>query len=615
VSALTKRSHTEAVIPTSANAGTQASSVPSVPPMDPRAGAAARLDPEQRRAALEQLAGETFDVLVIGGGVTGCGVALDAVTRGLSVAQVEMRDYAAGTSSRSGKLIHGGLRYLEQMDFGLVREALRERALMLRRLCPHLVRPVRFVYPLRHRGWERIYVGAGMLLYDSIGGAGAVPRHGHLGRRAAARLAPALREERLTGALTFYDAQVDDARHTLTLARTAAAYGAVVATGAKVVGLLREGDRVVGANMRDGESGGEFPVRARAVISATGVWNDEISALAGATGGVRVRASKGVHILVPRERIRSEAAILVRADDSVLFIRPWGRHWLIGTTDTAWEHSLAHPAATRADVEYLLRNANRVVRPALAAEDVVGAFAGLRPLVSADAEATSRLSREHAVATPAPGRTVVVGGKYTTYRVMAADAVDAALAAGGVPGLRRSARRRSGRSPSAPRSRTAEVPLLGAEGYDAALASRERLASRLGVPGWQVDRLLARYGSLVQELAEQVEVRPELGRPISGAWPYLMVEVVYAATHEGARHLDDVLTRRLHVSIETPDRGLAAAEAVAPAMADVLGWDAARTEDEVAAYRARVEAERAAEALPDDAAADAARCIARDPRV
>ncbi|MDQ4007268.1 MAG: glycerol-3-phosphate dehydrogenase/oxidase [Actinomycetota bacterium] len=573
---------------------------------DPRAGDATRLDPAQRRTALERLGSETFDVLVIGGGVTGCGVALDAATRGLSVAQVEMRDFAAGTSSRSGKLIHGGLRYLEQMNFGLVQEALRERALMLRRLCPHLVRPVQFVYPLRHRVWERGYVGAGMLLYDSLGGAGAVPRHRHLGRRAAIRLAPSLREQGLTGALTFYDAQVDDARHTLTLARTAAAYGAVVTAGAKVVGLLRERGRVVGATVRDSESGAELAVRARAVVSATGVWNDEVSALAGATGGVRVRASKGVHIMVPRERIRSEAAILVRAEDSVLFIRPWGRHWLIGTTDTAWKHDLAHPSATRADVGYLLRNANRVVQPALTVDDVVGVFAGLRPLVSADAEVSSRLSREHAVASPAPGLTVVVGGKYTTYRVMAADAVDAALGGDSAPSRRRVA---------GPRCRTGEVALLGAEGYDASVRSRERLASRLGVPVWQVDRLLGRYGSLVEELAALVTTRPELVRPVPGAAPYLMAEAVYAGTHEGARHLDDVLTRRLHVSIETPDRGLAAAAAVAPALAGVLGWDAERTETEVAAYRARIEVERAAEALPDDAAADAVRRTARDPRV
>ncbi len=559
-----------------------------------------RLGPDQRRDALQRLRHDTFDIVVVGGGVTGCGIALDAATRGLSVALVEMRDYAAGTSSRSGKLIHGGLRYLEQLNFPLVREALRERALMLRRLCPHLVTPVRFVYPLQHHGWERLYVGAGTLLYDTLGGAGAVPRHRHLTRAGARRLAPALCPDGLTGAITFYDAQVDDARHTVTLARTAAAYGATVASAVALIGARREGQRVAGVRVRDVESGEEFDVRARHVINATGVWTDHTQELLGAPAAFRVRASKGVHVLVPRERIRSEAAVLVRAEDSVLFIRPWGRHWILGTTDTSWRLDLDHPAANRADVEYLLREANRVLDPPLEHADVVGVFAGLRPLLFGESEVTSRLSREHAVAAPADGLTVIAGGKYTTYRVMAADAVDAA--ARGLGG-------------DVPPSCTEDVPLLGAEGHTALWNARHRLAREAGLPVDRVQRLLHRYGSRIHDLLALMRGRPELGHPLAGADDYLAAEAFYAVSDEGALHLDDVLTRRLHASIETEDRGVTAAEHVAGLMAEVLGWDDAATADEVARYRDRVEAERLSQQQPDDASADAARRGVRDPRL
>lgn len=559
---------------------------------------ASRLDPTQRAEALRRMSRETFDLVVIGGGVTGCGIALDAATRGLTVALVEMRDYASGTSSRSGKLIHGGLRYLEQLDFSLVREALTERALMLGRLCPHLVRPVRFVYPLRHRMWERAYVGAGAFLYDTLGGAGAVPRHRHLTRSGAREIAPALRVDGVTGAITFHDAQIDDARHTMMLARTAAAYGAVVAPAAPVVGLLRDGQRVAGVRVRDVELDEELTVRARQVVNAAGVWSGEIERLAGDDGRLEVRASKGVHILVPRERIRSRAAILVRAEDSVLFIRPWGRHWLIGTTDTAWDRNLSHPVANRGDIDYLLRNVNRVVDPPLGHADVAGVFAGLRPLVSGTSGSTSRLSREHAVTSPVSGLTAVAGGKYTTYRVMASDAVDVAAES-----LRR----------PVPPSCTANIPLLGAEGHPALWNSRHRLAADAGLSVTWVEHLLGRYGSLVHDLLALVRERPELAGPISGAENYLAAEAWYAATHEGALHLDDVLARRLHVWIEAPDRGVRAAETIAPLLGEALGWDRATVIREIEHYRDRVAAERASEQQPDDESADAARRTVRVP--
>jgi glycerol-3-phosphate dehydrogenase len=561
-----------------------------------------RLGPQQRREALRRMARETFDVVVVGGGVTGCGVALDAATRGLSVALVEMRDYAAGTSSRSGKLIHGGLRYLERLDFSLVREALRERALMLRRLCPHLVKPVKFIYPLEHRIWERPYVGCGVALYDSLGGAGAVPRHRHLTRGGALRVAPSLRADSLAGAITFYDAQVDDARHTMTLARTASAYGAVMASAAMVTEFLREGERVSGVRVRDAESGAELQVRGRHVVNATGVWTAETQQLPGGRGAYQVRASKGVHIMVARERIRSEAAVLVRAEDSVLFIRPWGRHWLIGTTDTDWDLDLHHPTASRADIDYLLRNVNRVLDPPISHEDVEGVFAGLRPLLSGGGDSTSRLSREHAVDASVPGLTTVAGGKYTTYRVMAADAVDAAA-------------RDLARDRPVPPSCTEDVPLIGAEGYQALWYSRHRLADQAGLPVDQVERLLGRYGSRLHDLVALVAERPDMAEPVPGAGSYLLAEAQYAVTHEGALHLDDVLTRRLHISIETPDHGVRAAESIAPLMGELLGWSDATVAAEVERYRRRVHAELAARRQPDDASANAARRSVRDPRL
>ncbi len=569
---------------------------------DTAPGDRSALGPAQRRRALARLAEQHFDVLVVGGGVTGAGIALDAVTRGLSTAMVEMRDYASGTSSRSGKLFHGGLRYLEQLNFSLVFEALRERGLMLRTICPHLVRPMMFIYPLEHRVWERAYAGSGVLLYDVMSGRSGVPHHRHLTRTGVSRIAPALRRDSLAGALTYYDVQVDDARHTMMLARTAAAHGAVVASAAKVVGFLREGPRVVGVKLLDtADPGGTvIEVRAREVINAAGVWTDEIQSMLGGRGLFQVKASKGVHLIVARDKIRSEAAILVRAEDSVLIIRPWGEHWIIGTTDTPWNFDLSHPTATRADIDYLLRNINRVIEPALQWSDIEGVYAGLRPLLSGESDATSKLSREHAVVNPVPGLTVVAGGKYTTYRVMARDAVDAAV-------------RDLGRD--VPGSVTDRTPLLGADGYLAYWNSVKALAADSGLTVAQVEHLLRRQGSLVTDLLELIAGRPELASPIPGAEGYLLAEAHYAASHEGALHLDDVLTRRLHASIETADRGLRAAAAVAPVMGEVLGWDEDTVREEVERYRRRVAAEIVAERLPDDEAADAARRVIRDPRL
>src|SRR5499427_9325858 len=554
---------------------------------------AVRLSTNARSAAIAALAGTEHQVLVVGGGVVGAGVELDAATRGLSVGLVEARDFAAGTSSRSSKLIHGGLRYLEQLNVSLVREALTERALLLGVIAPHLVRPVPFVFPLTHRLWERAYVGTGVGTYDvlgfSLGQARGLPGHRQLSRRGALRLVPGLKRSAITGAIAFWDAQVDDARYVLTLARTAAQYGAQVASRVQVTGFLREGARVAGVRAVDLESGAELEIRAQQVVNATGVWTDEIQAMVGGRGTINVRASKGVHLVVPRDRIHSSTGIILRTPVSVLFVIPWGRHWIIGTTDTDWSLDKAHPAASRTDIEYVLGQVNRILRVPLTSDDVEGVYAGLRPLLAGESDETSKLSREHTVAHPVPGLVMIAGGKYTTYRLMAKDAVDAV-----VHGL-------DGR---VPRSCTDEVPLAGADGFPALWNSRYQLARASGLHVARIEHLLHRYGTLIGEILGLIEADPELGRALGGADDYLRAEIVYAASHEGARHLYDALGRRTHITIETWDHGLSAAAAAARLMAGPLGWDSRQTAREVEHFQAVIGAERAAQDASDDQEAD-----------
>ncbi len=561
----------------------------------------ADLSPAARDDAIARMTEQELDILVVGGGVVGAGSALDAVTRGLTTAIIEGRDWASGTSSRSSKLIHGGLRYLEMLDFGLVREALHERGLLLNRLAPHLVRPVSFLYPLQHRGWERPYVGAGVALYDAMaitsGTAHGLKRHRHLSRKHALREAPCLRSDSLTGALQYMDAQVDDARHTLTIVRTAASFGALAANGTQVTGFLRQGERVSGATVKDVETGRTFEVRARQVINATGVWTDDTQALADTRGQFHVRASKGIHLVVPRDRLQSNTGIILRTEKSVLFIIPWGRHWIIGTTDTEWSLEKAHPAASASDIDYLLEHVNAVINSPLTREDVEGVYAGLRPLLSGESESTSKLSREHVVGHPVPGLVVVAGGKYTTYRVMAADAVDEAV---------------RGLDARVPDSCTDQVPLLGADGYRALWNQRQALAASTGIHVARVEHLLNRYGSRVHDLLAMLRDQPSLATPLPGADDYLQVEALYAVTHEGARHLDDVLARRTRISIESWDRGVAAAPTVADLMAGPLDWDEEQKQREIKHYLLRVDAERDSQTKPDDTTAEAARLGAPD---
>jgi glycerol-3-phosphate dehydrogenase len=560
-----------------------------------------KLGPEEREAAIKALKSKELDILVVGGGIVGAGAALDAATRGLRVGIVEARDWSSGTSSRSSKLVHGGVRYLEQLNFRLVREALIERGLLLQRIAPHLVKPVRFLIPLKRRVIDRFYIGAGMVLYDLFSYTGGrspgVPHHRHLTRGQVQRAIPSMAHDALIGGITYYDAQVDDARYGASVVRTASFYGAHAASRVRVEGFVKVGQRVVGVHAHDLQTGEKFEIRAKQVVNATGVWTDDTQAMVGERGQFKVRASKGIHLVVPRDRFQSSMGLLLRTEKSVLFVIPWGRHWLVGTTDTDWHLDKAHPAATAADIDYVLEHVNTVLNVPLTRDDVEGVYAGLRPLLAGESDQTSKLSREHLVAHSVPGLVVIAGGKWTTYRVMAKDAIDAAVSAldGKIPG-----------------SVTEDIALLGAEGYQAAWNKRSKIARKFGVHTVRIEHLLNRFGTLTDELLDLITSNPELAEPLPGADDYLAAEVVYAASHEGALHLEDVLARRTRISIEAWDRGVSAAPVAARLMAGVLGWDEARIEREVANYLRRVAAERASQEQPDDESADRIRLEAPD---
>lgn len=533
------------------------------------------LSPSARTDAIKSLRDDQFDILVIGGGINGVGIALDAASRGLKVALVEMADFASGTSSRSSKLIHGGLRYLEQYDFKLVREALQERELMVTTLAPHLVKPVSFLYPLTEKFKERTYVGAGMALYDALRGfKRALPWHKHISQRELSEIAPSLRLDLITGGYQYFDAQVDDARHTMMIARTAAKYGAVITTRTSCKQLIKKGRRVEGALIQDLESGAEFEVRAKSTIMAAGVWTDPLYESFGVKPGYRVRMSKGAHIVVPGNAIKSTTGVIIKTDLSVLFIIPWGDKWIVGTTDTDYESDRSSPLASREDVNYILAQANRVLEPKLERSQVIGVFAGLRPLVSADPDSpTTELSREHVVDHPVPGFVTIAGGKYTTYRVMSEDAVNSAVA-----DLKR----------LVPDSCTETLAIVGADGYSVLLNKADELAREYGISKETIDHLLNRHGALFSEVLEPALSDKSLLNPLIDQLPYLKAEILYAVTHEGARSVDDVLSRRTRINFEAKDQGLGAAKEVASIIGRVLGWSAAQSNESIKNYEKQV---------------------------
>jgi len=540
-----------------------------------------QLSPEQRHSAVAELGSENFDVLVIGGGVTGVGAALDAASRGLKVALIESQDIAAGTSSRSSKLIHGGLRYLEQYDFKLVREALHERELLVSTLCPHLVKPIGFLFPLTEKFKERTYVGAGLALYDALRGfQRALPWHKHISQRQINEIAPSLRPDIIMGAIKYFDAQVDDARHTLSVARTAARHGAIIATRVRADSLIREGKRVVGVKAKDLVSGKSISIKATVTVMCAGIWSDELHEKFELKAGYGVTMSKGVHIVLPGSAIKSNAGIILKTPVSVLFLIPWGDKWIVGTTDTPYTGDRAEPFATREDVQYILDQANRVLTPKLKTEEIIGVYAGLRPLVANNkGSATTKLSREHTVDRPAAGFVSIAGGKYTTYRVMGKDVIDLA-----VNELRK----------LTPESVTEKLPLIGADGYFALVQQSERIAEESGLDSETISHLLNRYGSMISEILDLIGSQPSLAQKLHKDLPYLKAEVHYAASHEGARTVDDVISRRTRIAFEAINHGVDLAGDIAAIIAPVLGWSAKDRRESVTSYEDLVEREKTA---------------------
>lgn len=534
------------------------------------------LNPSQRSTDLARLSKEDFDLLVIGGGINGVGVALDAVTRGLKVALVEANDFASGTSSRSSKLIHGGLRYLEQYDFKLVREALQERELMVSSLAPHLVKPVAFLYPLQEKVKERTYVGAGLALYDALRGfKRALPGHKHLSQKTIAEIAPSLRTDIVTGAIRYFDAQVDDARHTMMIARTAKRHGAAIVTRAKVESLTKKGKRVTGAIVKDLNSKKKITVKASVVVMCAGVWSDQLHKDFGIDPGYEVKMSKGVHITLPSDAIKASEGIIIKTAVSVLFIIPWKDQWMVGTTDTEYLGDRSEPLADRSDVQYIIDQANRVLQPRINIEQVIGVFAGLRPLVANKKESdTTKLSREHTVDRPVPGFVSLAGGKYTTYRVMAKDAVD--MATNDITKL-------------VNESITSKLPIIGADGYWALSQQIDSLALQYNLKPETVKHLLNRYGSEVGILLDLVANDRKLAAHVSKELPYIKAELIYAVTHEGAQSISDVMEHRTRLWFEAEDFGLDLVSSIGDLIAPHLGWKSAAKKASIAEYKMRVE--------------------------
>jgi glycerol-3-phosphate dehydrogenase len=549
--------------------------------------------PAARAAHLRALRGERFDLLVVGGGITGAGVALDAATRGLRTALVEAGDFAEGTSSRSSRLIHGGLRYLETGDFRLVFEALAERRRLLE-LASHLVRPLPFLFPLYRSGpvpFRKLQ--AGMWLYDLLSLFRGVRRHRMLRHRAVLAAEPRLLREGLVGGAEYFDASVDDARLTLAVARGAHHAGAAVVPHAAVTGFVRDAEGTVrGVRLRDALTGEEFEARADVVVNATGPWSDELRRLADPAAVPRLRPTKGVHVVLERERVGNAGALIFPSpvDGRTMFVLPWGDFTYVGTTDTDYSGPPADADATEWDVEYLLRSANALFPDArLEPADVLSTWTGVRPLLAppADGEGVSEgaTSREHEIWRDPGGLVTVAGGKLTTYRVMAAQTVDFA-----VKQLRRE------RPVDAVDSITAELHLPGApiEPWESFAARFGRAAEEAGLDAAAAEHLARAYGEDGGEVLAAVRAEPALGEPLLPGLPYLWAEIPHVTGREMALTLEDVLRRRLHVFYEARDGGLSVARSVAERMAAVpgLGWDAAEVGRQVDAYRAAVAATR-----------------------
>lgn len=526
----------------------------------------------RRSALFDALGAAPFDVLVIGGGITGAGTARDAAMRGLRVALVEQSDFASGTSSRSSRLVHGGVRYLEHGQVGLVFESSRERRTLLR-IAPHLVRPLPFTWPV-YRGARigRWKLAAGLTLYDALALFRNVGRHQRLDARGVTSYEPHVSQQRLVGGARYWDSATDDARLTLANVLSAQRAGAVVANHVRVIGMLRDGNRIGGASVVDVETGAMVEVRARAVVNATGPWSDKVERLVRSGAATALRGSKGVHVSVPRSRVGNTAALTLTApqDGRVMFVLPSGAFTIIGTTDTFDDVRPEDVRANERDVAYLLESANHYFPDAaLTRSDVVSAWAGLRPLAVAagGGSSASAASREHAISEVEPGLVRVTGGKLTTYRSMASQVVDAV-------------QRSLGGAPT--KSLTAHEPLVGGDVADIAREIGD--ATRVIEDGVVAERLVHAYGSVWRDVWALVGNDDLLRTRIAPERPYLLAELRHAVEHELARTFGDLLIRRTPVAFETQDHGRNAARRIAPSVALWLGWDSAATEAALDAY-------------------------------
>src|SRR6266446_8523412 len=549
---------------------------------------------------LSLLESETFDVLVIGGGITGAGVALDAVARGYKVALVEKVDFASGTSSKSTKLVHGGIRYLPNFDFGLVREALVERGILLLN-APFLVQPVGFVLPL-YEG-DRHPVGlpfttpggiglglimdVGLWMYDLMAGAVAgrrgVKRHRRLSRKKVMELAPALVTDRLKEGFIYYDAQTNDARLTLALVRTAAQFGATIANYAAVTSFVTENGKVAGAHVHDRLGNQEIIVHARHIVNATGVFSEQVEELTGYEPQVQVEPSKGVHLVFSRADIMlgNDAIVLPETDDKrILFIVPWESRAVFGTTDTG-SGDLDHPTATQEDISYLLHHLNRYLSVHLTEDNIISVYAGYRPLLRSRSSehSTAKLSRTYAVLQSPSGLISIVGGKLTTYRRMAQDTVDVLS-------------RRDGSTPIHP---TQNLPLQGSAGWPARQRELEIKGNALGLGPQILEHLGRSYGSEAMELLKLIEGDAELGRRLIDDLPYTRAEVIHACRHEMAMTPHDVLARRTSITLVDRQRGLGVVDTVATLMAQEHGWSPEQQQAMIDAFRSAMQQQIAAE--------------------
>ena len=547
---------------------------------------------KQREEALTKMGDEGVDILIVGGGITGAGVAVDAVARGYKVGLVDKGDFASGTSSKSTKLVHGGIRYLPQFDFALVREALTERGLLTRN-APFLVQPLAFVLPIykdakRPLGTPIVppfgigmgyLIRAGLVMYDVLAGRLGVGLHKHITLESAERAIPCLKTEGLKNVFIYYDAQTDDTRLTNAVIRTAADRGALIASYSEVTGFDQENGKITRAHVRDTLSGREVTVNAGTVVNAAGVFAGRVEMLAGseAESQVHIKPAKGIHLTMPRSALNMKgrtAVVLPETEDGrLLFIVPWGPRVTVGTTDTPGG-DIDAPRAEKDEIEYLLRHVNRYMKCNVTEADVISAWAGYRPLVSSrkpDA-ASSRLSRSHVVVDGPGGMVTIVGGKLTTYRRMAQDTLDHIAHRTGKP----------------IDHVTEHLPLEGAEGWKESAERLKEAAPRFGLKPDTLRRLNT-YGSSADTILDLLKSDGSLSARVVPDLPYIMAEVVFACRYEMAMELDDVLERRLHVNFEDWQRGYGAAPAVAAVMARELGWDSAETERQVDAYRKRLQ--------------------------